>query len=477
MVRGRNMHPSTHAIRPVSRTSEAAGSPSTAPRTAAQVPLRRWVGVRHGVLLVLCAMYFIAYVDRVNVSVAAPLARKELGLTPTQLGFVFSAFAYPYAAMQVVGGWLSDRFGARRVLAGLSVVWALGTVLTGVSAGLASLIAVRVLVGIGEGGAFPAATRALAHWMPVRERGLAQGITHSAARLGGAVAPPVVLALATAYGWRESFVVLGLASLGWTVLWLMSFRDRPELHRRVTPSELAEIRGTSGVSSSLAAPARSTPWGPIVRAMGLVTLVDFCYGWSLWVFLTWLPSYLADARGFPLKKMALMAALPLLAGVVGDTLGGVLSDAIYKRTGRLGLARRSLLVVGLLGALAFMIPAIATTSAVAAVSGLSLAFFFLELTNAVLWTLPLDIAGDFAGTAGGLMNTGFGIAGMISPVVFGWLVERTGGYRASFVVSAALLLVGAIASLAVDPLRKLSDPRKRVTPVPSEGATPAPSEG
>jgi ACS family D-galactonate transporter-like MFS transporter len=178
--------------------------------------------VRHAVLLVLCAMYFIAYVDRVNLSVAAPLARKELGLTPTQLGLVFSAFAYPYAAMQVFGGWLSDRFGPRRVLATLSVVWAVGTVFTGLSFGLASLIAVRALVGVGEGGAFPAATRALGHWMPVRERGSAQGVTHSAARLGGAVAPPLVLAIAAAYGWRQSFVVLGLASLGWTFVWLLS---------------------------------------------------------------------------------------------------------------------------------------------------------------------------------------------------------------------------------------------------------------
>jgi len=444
------------ATRPLSDGTNGEEPPARAPSAVATL-VRRASRVRYGILLVVCAMYFIAYVDRVNVSVAAPLVRKELGLAPTQLGFVFSAFAYPYAAMQVFGGWLSDRLGPRRVLAALSVVWAIGTILTGLSAGLATLVGVRVLVGLGEGGAFPAATRALASWMPTRERGLAQGVTHSAARLGGAVAPPAVLAIAAAYGWRQSFVVLGLASLVWTVLWLFSFQDTPELHGRVAPSELAEIRGARPPSSTPGA-ARApvaTPWRRIVRAMALVTLVDFCYGWSLWVFLTWLPSYLADARGFALKQMAVMAALPLLAGVVGDTLGGVVSDAIYRRTGRLALARRSLLLVGFTGALAFMVPAVTTSSAVAAVWGLSIAFFFLELTNAVLWTLPLDIAGDFAGTAGGIMNTGFGVAGMISPVVFGWLVERTGGYRASFVVSVVLLLVGAIASAAIDPSRQV----------------------
>jgi ACS family D-galactonate transporter-like MFS transporter len=459
------------ATRPHSERADGEKPPANAP-SAVALFVRPASRIRYRILLVLCAMYFIAYVDRVNVSVAAPLVRKELGLTPTQLGFVFSAFAYPYAAMQVFGGWLSDRLGPRRVLAALSVVWAIGTILTGLSGGLATLVAVRVLVGIGEGGAFPAATRALASWMPTRERGFAQGITHSAARLGGAVAPPVVLAIAAAYGWRRSFVVLGLGSLVWTALWLLSFQDRPELHRRVTPSELAEIRETSAPSPS-AGTARArvaTPWRRILRAMAVVTLVDFCYGWSLWVFLTWLPSYLADARGFRPNEMGLMAALPLLAGVVGDTLGGVVSDAIYKRTGRLALARRALLLVGLLGALVFMVPAITTTSAIAAVWGLSLAFFFLELTNAVLWTLPLDIAGDFAGTAGGIMNTGFGVAGMISPVVFGWLIERTGGYRASFAVSVGLLAVGAVASATIDPSRQVgAAPDDRVSPNPSEG--------
>ncbi len=425
--------------------------------------------LRYLILLLLCAMYFIAYVDRVNVAVAGPLIRKTFGLSPTELGLVFSAFAYPYACMQVFGGWLSDRFGPRRVLAALSVLWALGTILTGLSFGLYGLIGVRVVVGLGEGGAFPAATRALAHWLPIRERGLAQGVTHSSARLGGAVTPPMVLAVAAAYGWRGSFIVLGVASLGWTLAWLLIFKDRPEEHAWLKRTELAEIggpvvnRGRSSIECERAddeppveGQGRRTPWRRIVREMWLVTLVDFCYGWTLWVFLTWLPSYLAEARGFDLKRMALMTMLPLLAGVVGDTLGGVVSDGLYRRTGDLGFARRSVLVVGLLGALVFMIPAVVIESPTAAVCDLALAFFFLELTNAVLWTLPLDIAGEFAGTAGGVMNTGFGVAGMISPVVFGFVIQRTGSYRPPFFISAALLLLGAVVSTAIDPTRTIS---------------------
>ena len=425
---------------------------------------RSTLKVRHLILFVLCLMYFVAYIDRVNISVAGPAMRKDLGLTPIELGLIFSAFAYPYAAMQIVGGWASDRFGPRRVLAALSALWAAATILSGLAWSVKSLVVCRVLVGVGEGGAFPTATRAFTWWLPARERGFAQGITHSCARLGGAVTPPIVLAVVARYGWRASFIVLGAASLVWTVIWVASFRDTPEDHPWVTDSQLAEIRA-SGESPRDA--RASTPWRQIAGRMWLVTVVDFCYGWSLWVFLTWLPSYLSDSRGFALDQMALMTMLPLLAGVVGDTLGGVISDAIFRRTGNLRLARRTLLVVGLGGAFAFIVPAIVTGSALGAVCLLATAFFFLELTNAVLWTLPIDIAGQFAGTAGGMMNTGFGVAGMISPIVFGVLIQRTGRYELPLFISAGLLLIGALCSLRIDPTSKVqplssADPKVRV---------------
>src|SRR6185295_18025457 len=326
--------------------------------------------IRHAMLFLLCLMYFIAYIDRVNISVAAPSLRQALGLTPIQLGFVFSAFAYPYAGMQIVGGWLSDRFGPRRVLAMLSLLWAAATILTGLSWSVASLVVFRLLVGAGEGGAFPTATRAFTFWLPVRERGFAQGITHSFARLGGAITPPLVIAIVARYGWREAFYLLGAASLAWTAVWLAAFRDTPGEHPWITVAELAEI---GAVTQPADAARRPTPWRQIVSRMWLVTLVDFCYGWSLWVFLTWLPSYLSDARGFALNQMALMTTLPLAGGVVGDTLGGVISDAIYRRTGNLVLARRTPLIVGLGGAFVFIVPAIVTSSAVGAVSLLAAA--------------------------------------------------------------------------------------------------------
>lgn len=412
--------------------------------------------VRHLILAVMCLMYFIAYIDRVNISVAGPMLKQEFGLTATQLGFVFSAFAYPYAAMQIFGGWCADRFGPRLVLTVLSIIWAIATILCGFAWGLTSLLVFRFVLGIGEGGAFPTATRAFTFWLPATERGFAQGITHSFARLGGAVTPPIVIGIAALYGWRQSFIILGAISLLWTALYVWFFRNTPVEHSWVKPAELDEIGGQAAMLK-LAAKGK-TPWKEMFRKMWLVTFVDFCYGWSLWVFLTWLPSYLKDARGFDLKQLALFTALPLLAGVVGDTLGGIVSDAVFRRTGNLKLARRIMLVVGLGGALVFIMPVVYTHSPLLAVAFLSASFFFLELTNAVLWSLPLDIAGAYAGTAGGMMNTGFGVAGMISPVAFGYLIQSTGSYEVPFAISALLLAVGVVAALFIDPTRKLGDP-------------------
>jgi ACS family D-galactonate transporter-like MFS transporter len=174
------------------------------------------------------------------------------------------------------------------------------------------------------------------------------------------------------------------------------------------------------------------------------------------------------------KQLALFTALPLLAGVVGDTLGGVLSDFIYKKTGNLKLARRALLVIGLGGALVFIMPAIYTKTALTAVILLAASFFCLELTNAVLWSLPLDIAGKFAGTAGGMMNTGFGIAGMISPAVFGFLIQRTGSYEVPFLISGGLLAVAVICSLWIDPTNKVEDEAADAMPLGAAALAGAP---
>jgi ACS family D-galactonate transporter-like MFS transporter len=395
-------------------------------------------------------MYFITYVDRTNISVAGQSIAGELHLSNAQLGLIFSAFAYPYALLQLPGGLFGDVIGPRVGLAVIGLLWAGATIATGFCRTIPQFLVARFALGLGEGGAFPTATRAMANWMPSTERGLAQGVVHSAARLGGAITPPVVVAITLVWGWRASFFGLGLVSLVWVVVFVLLFRSDPRQDGRVSANERHEI-GPPAMSAR-----RRIPWLALIGRLWPVTLCDFCYGWGLWVFLTWLPGYLEKARHYPLASLALYAALPLLAGMVGDTLGGVMSDRVLAVTRDIRRARTWQLAIAFLLATACIIPAPLVASAPLSVVLLSLSFFFLELNNAVLWSLPMDIAPQLAGTAGGLMNTGFGVAGIISPVVFGALVDKT-GWQVPFLGTAALMALGAVVALAlVRPDRRLA---------------------
>ena len=193
------------------------------------------------VLFLLCLMYGITYIDRVNVSTAAAVFGKELQLSNTQVGFVFSAFAYPYLLFQIFGGWVGDRFGARIALTVAGVIWSLGTLMTGLAGSLATMIAARLVLGFGEGATFPVATRAMSDWTTPERRGFAQGITHSAARLGNALTPPLVALLIAWVTWRGSFFILGVLSLAWTLVWGLYFRDSPAEHPAITPEEIQRL--------------------------------------------------------------------------------------------------------------------------------------------------------------------------------------------------------------------------------------------
>ena len=194
---------------------------------AAAPPRAAWNSVPNQVLLLLCLMYMLFYVDRVNISTAAPLIKSDLGLSNTALGFAFSAFAYPYAVFQLIGGWLGDKFGPRLTLGVSGLVVCISTALTGAVGGLTALVLVRLALGFGEGAAFPTATRAMAAWMPPAQWGFAQGITHSFSRIGNALTPPLIAWLIAVISWRGSFVVLGAASLIWMAVWVWFFRDDP----------------------------------------------------------------------------------------------------------------------------------------------------------------------------------------------------------------------------------------------------------
>src|SRR5690348_4960913 len=261
------------------------------------------------VLLLLCLMYAITYVDRVNISTAAIVFKGELHLTNADYGAIFAAFGWSYAAFQIIGGWIGDRFGPRLTLGVCGLVWSSATLLTGLANGFWGLILARIALGLGEGATFPTATRAMSSWTREGLRGFAQGITHSFARFGNAVAPPIVAVLIALYSWRASFVVLGAVSLLWVIAWVWYFRDRPSDHSGVSEAELTVLPPYRGGMQETA-----VPWRRLVPRMIPTTVVYFCYGWTLWLYLSWIPLYLQHSHNLDLKKSALFSSAVLFAG-------------------------------------------------------------------------------------------------------------------------------------------------------------------
>ncbi|MGA7429114.1 MAG: MFS transporter [Xanthobacteraceae bacterium] len=408
------------------------------------------------ILLLISVMYLITYLDRVNISTAAPEIIKEFGFDKVTMGVIFSAFLWSYALFQVPGGWLSDKFGARRVLAGVVTFWSLMTAATGLVAGATSFKIVRFLFGVGEAGAFPGATRAMQLWYPRSERGFVQGITHSASRAGAALAPPIVLAIMLNFGWRAAFFICGGIGLLWSIWWALSYRNLPEDHGMVNRTELEHIRGVDA-SGAINPPQinkqMQVPWGRLLSSgnMWAVMCAYFTYVYCLWIFLSWLTTYLIEVRHFTLLKGGLLASLPLWAGVIGDTAGGLATDYLLRRTGSAKIARRTVAITGLLGCAVFITPAALTEDPMTAVACLTASMFFLECTIGPSWAVPMDTGGKYSGTVSGMMNMAGNFGGAISPIVFGILAQN-GNWAAPFIVAAALLVAGsAVWAFWIDP--------------------------
>ncbi|SAI13629.1 benzoate transport protein [Bordetella ansorpii] len=399
------------------------------------------------VLAMLCLMYFITYLDRVNVSTAAVGFGKEFDLSKTEIGLVFSAFAYPYLIFQIIGGWVSDRFGARRTLIACGVIWAGGTLLTGLAGGLASMLMARILLGLGEGATFPAATAAMSHWVPKERRGFAQGITHAFSRLGNALAPAAMIAVMAAYGWRESFYACAIISFVWVIVWALTFTEQPKDHPRISAEELVSL---PEVKKKDKPPVQ---WGRLFKRMLPVTIVYFCYGWTLWLLLSWVPMYFMNF-GMDLKKTAIFSSAVFFGGVVGDTLGGIISDRLYKRTGNLNRARAQMVAVCMVLTLLTLLPLMFTRDLYVSLACLGFGFFFAELTIGPMWAIPMDICPDYSGTASGMMNIGSASAAIVSPVAAGFLIDRFGNWQLPFLVSIVLLAIGAILSFSMHPERR-----------------------
>ncbi len=403
---------------------------------------KRWF-----VLFLISLMYLVTYLDRANISTVAPVIAKEFDIGKIEMGFIFSAFVWSYALFQIPGGWLGDRFGPRRMLTGIVAYWSAMTAFTAAASGVTSFAVVRFLFGIGEAGAFPVATRAMQLWFPPRERGLVQGVSHSASRLGAAISPPIVVGIVATLGWRWVFYICAAIGVLWAVLWFFSYRDMPEEQASVSRGELAYIRGTDEQGRVL--PPRVErmeflPWGVLWRSSSMWALMCayFTSGYCGFIFLSWMPSYLVEYRHFTLIKVGFLASLPFWAGVLGDTAGGLAVDWLLAKTGSVKLAHRAVAVVGLLGCVACIVPAAMVANAYTAVGCLTGAFFFLECAIAPAWSSAMHIGGKYSGTVSAAMNMAGNLGGALSPIVFGILV-RYGSWQAPFIIAAVLLVFGA----------------------------------
>jgi sugar phosphate permease len=307
---------------------------------------------------------------------------------------------------------------------------------------------------MGESGAFPIATRSLSRWMLPSERGYAQGVTHAGSRLGAAFTRPLAVFLIAAYGWRSPFFAFGGLGLLWAALWFSYYRDTPEEHRGVNAEERELIHAaTGGPRSEVGA---SVPWRIILSSPTLwaLCMMYACYQYGLVVYLDWFPTYLKEYRGLSLAQMGFYSSLPLFAGVLGDLGGGWLTDLLFRRTGNIKSSRRIVGVAGFLIAAGSIIPATLIASPKLSVAFSCLALGGLELTVGVSWAIPLDIAGDFAGSAAALMNMVGNIGGAITPVLVAYLAKQY-GWNVPFVVGSGLCLTGAAIYGKIDASKRI----------------------
>ena len=418
--------------------SNASSENATSPPTKT-----RWL-----VLLLISLMYMITYMDRTGISIAAPAMAKEFRLNQTTMGVVFSVFLWAYAIGQIPLGSLADRLGPRLVLLIIVPFWSLMTAMTAVAGGVASLIVIRFVFGLAEAGAFPTATRAMQLWFPKAERGIVHGVTHSFSRFAVAIVPFIAVSIMVAFGWRWIFYIFGAAGLLWSVAFYFLYRNLPEEHSKVNQSELAHIRGRDSDGAIKPVDLHqqlAPPWRVIFRSanMWYIAAGYCCFYYGTYFFMTWFPTYLLEYRHLSLKAVGILASLPLLAGMVGDIVGGTLTDTVYRKTGKLKFARRIVAAPAMLVSGACLIPAAMTHSAWTAILCLTASLFFLELVISPAWAVPMDVGGEYSGTVSGVMNMAGSLAASLSPIIFGALVQR-GFWITPFVITAWVLLAGAL---------------------------------
>lgn len=347
------------------------------------MPRARWT-----MIILCCLANTINYIDRANLAVAAPSIQRELGIDPAMMGVILSGFFWTYSVMQLPFGWFADRVGARISLAIAVLWWSVFTALTAAARGIGTLLGFRLMLGVGEAGAYPSCAKVTANWFPRSERGLASSIFDSGSRIGAVVSLPLVSSIIGGFGWRASFVVTGLIGIVWVAAWIAIYRD-PERHPAVTPEQLDRLRAERGSEVG----GESVPWASLFRYRTIwgMMIGFFCLNFVIYFFITWFPTYLIKARGLSLAQLGTLGILPGLVSIPGGWIGGITSDALYRRGWSLTAARKVCLVGGMLMSSVITLSALAPNIYVAllffAISYASLAF-----TAASVWSLPGDVA-------------------------------------------------------------------------------------
>jgi MFS family permease len=413
--------------------------------------------VRWRVLAWLCSLSALAYVDRICIMQVRESIELDLGLTPALTAYAFSAFSLAYALLEVPGGWLADRLGARKVLTRIVVCWSIFTALTGSAWSLASLVAFRLLFGAGEAGAFPTIARATRNWFPFRERGLAQGLIWMSARWGGAVAPLIIMVFARPLGWRLAFVMLGVLGGVLGAAFYLRFRDTPAQDGRPNAAEqelIGDARGAGGEQAPLS-------WPTLLRSPTLWWLsgMYFCSnaGWSF--FATWITPYLNRDLGLSGLSLVLASGGPLLFGGVACLLGGFLTDRQVQVWGpRWGRTLQGAVAYGL-GGLCLLGSIAATPEHIGlAYAALCLSSFVKDFGMAASWSTTIDVGHRYSGTVAGLMNAIGNLGQVVTVPIAAWIALLAGsaghpGWETTLYYYAAMFFIAALCWLFVDPRR------------------------
>ncbi|MEC1406121.1 MFS transporter [Bacillus halotolerans] len=391
------------------------------------------------VILFLFLAGVINYLDRSALSIAAPFIQDDLTLSATQMGLIFSSFSIGYAVFNFLGGVASDRYGAKLTLFVAMVVWSLFSGAVALAFGFVSLLIIRILFGMGEGPLSATINKMVNNWFPPTQRASAVGVTNSGTPLGGAISGPIVGMIAIAFSWKVSFVLIMIIGLIWAFLWLKCVKEKP-----------AEPMGNAPAMKVEAAPEEKIPLTFYLKQKTVLftAFAFFAYNYILFFFLTWFPSYLVEERGLSVGSMSVITVIPWILGFIGLAAGGFVSDYVYKKTVRKGVlfSRKVVLVTCLFSSAVLIGLAGLVTTTVSAVTLVALSVFFLYLTGAIYWAVIQDVVDQKnVGSVGGFMHFLANTAGIIGPVLTGFIVDRTGTFSGAFLLAGGLAVFASLA--------------------------------